>query len=109
MGKGIALQFKRAFPANFRAYRAACARGEVRMGQVWFFDTGVLGPRRYILNFPTKNHWRNASQLSDIAAGLDSLVSLVHDHRIESLAIPAGGCGNGGLSWDATPGRGSTS
>ncbi|GIF05875.1 type II toxin-antitoxin system antitoxin DNA ADP-ribosyl glycohydrolase DarG [Actinoplanes siamensis] len=99
MGKGIALQFKRAFPANFRAYRAACARGEIQLGQVWLFDTGVLGPRRYILNFPTKQHWRNASQLSDIAAGLDSLVSLVHEHRIRSLAIPALGCGNGGLDW----------
>src|SRR4051794_25725969 len=74
MGKGIALQFKRAFPANFRAYRAACARGEVRLGQVWVFDTGVMGPRRYVLNFPTKKHWRSSSQLTDIAAGLDSLV-----------------------------------
>ena len=99
MGKGIALQFKRAFPANFRAYHAACARGEIRLGRVWPFDTGKLGPRRYILNFPTKHHWRNASQLSDIAAGLDSLVSAVQEHHIESLAIPALGCGNGGLDW----------
>lgn len=99
MGKGIALQFKRAFPANFRAYRTACSRGEIRLGQVWLFDTGVLGSRRYILNFPTKDHWRNASRLSDIVAGLDSLVSLVNDHHIQSLAIPALGCGNGGLDW----------
>jgi O-acetyl-ADP-ribose deacetylase (regulator of RNase III) len=56
MGKGIALQFKRAFPANFRAYQAACERGDVRLGHVWTFDTGVLGPRRYVLNFPTKQH-----------------------------------------------------
>src|SRR4051812_29596082 len=75
MGKGIALQFKKAFPTNFRAYRAACARGEIRLGQVWIFDTGVSGPGRYILNFPTKDHWRDDSRLSDIAAGLDSLVS----------------------------------
>jgi O-acetyl-ADP-ribose deacetylase (regulator of RNase III) len=99
MGKGIALQFKRAFPANFRAYRAACARGEVRLGQVWVFDTGVMGPRRYVLNFPTKKHWRSSSQLTDIAAGLDSLVEVVHELGITSVAIPALGCGNGGLDW----------
>ncbi|TDC42209.1 macro domain-containing protein [Micromonospora sp. KC213] len=99
MGKGIALQFKRAFPANFRAYRAACARGEVRMGQVWTFDTGVLGSRRFILNFPTKRHWRGSSQLEDIAAGLDSLVEVVNQRAITSIAIPALGCGNGGLRW----------
>jgi len=99
MGKGIALQFKRAYPANFRAYRAACAKGDVRIGQVWMFDSGVLGSRRYILNFPTKDHWRNASRLAEIAAGLDSLVELVRDYRISSIAIPALGCGNGGLAW----------
>ncbi|MEU4556775.1 macro domain-containing protein [Actinoplanes sp. NPDC023936] len=100
MGKGIALQFKRAFPANFRAYRAACARGEVRLGRIWTFDTGVLGPRRYILNFPTKDHWRNASRVADIVAGLDALVDEVQANRITSLAIPALGCGNGGLDWN---------
>lgn len=99
MGKGIALQFKRAYPANFRAYRAACAQGEVRVGHVWAFDTGVLGPRRYILNFPTKQHWRTPSRLADVAAGLDSLVFVVRELGITSIAIPALGCGNGGLDW----------
>ncbi|MBX7268334.1 macro domain-containing protein [Micromonospora sp. Llam7] len=99
MGKGIALQFKRAFPANFRAYRAACAKGEVRLGQVWTFDNAVLGPRRYILNFPTKRHWRGGSRLEDIAAGLDSLIEVVNERAITSIAIPALGCGNGGLRW----------
>lgn len=99
MGKGIALQFKRAFPGNFRAYRAACARGEVQLGQVWAFDTGVIGPRRYVLNFPTKKHWRSDSQLEDIAAGLDSLVAIIDELGIKSVAIPALGCGNGGLAW----------
>ncbi len=99
MGKGIALQFKRAFPANFRAYRSACAKGEVRLGQVWAFDTGVLGSRRYVLNFPTKGHWRDSSRLEDIAAGLDSLVDVVNERGITSVAIPALGCGNGGLNW----------
>lgn len=99
MGKGIALQFKRAFPANFRAYQAACKRGEVQLGHVWAFDTGVLGPRRYVLNFPTKQHWRSSSRLGDIAAGLESLVATVDELKISSVAIPALGCGNGGLSW----------
>ncbi|MBU2666517.1 macro domain-containing protein [Actinoplanes bogorensis] len=100
MGKGIALQFKRAFPANFRAYRAACARGDIRLGHVWAFDTGVIGSRRYILNFPTKQHWRSSSRLADIAAGLDSLVDVVQELGIRSVAIPALGCGNGGLDWN---------
>jgi O-acetyl-ADP-ribose deacetylase (regulator of RNase III) len=100
MGKGIALQFKRAFPANFHAYRAACARGEVQLGRVWTFDTGVVGPRRYILNFPTKKHWRSDSRLQDVASGLDSLVDTVRDLGVTSVAIPALGCGNGGLAWE---------
>ena len=99
MGKGIALEFKRVFPANFRAYRAACGRGEVRVGQVWAFDTGGPGPRRYILNFATKQHWRSPSRLADIAAGLDSLVAVVRELDVASVAIPALGCGNGGLDW----------
>ena len=99
MGKGIALQFKRAFPANFRAYQAACKRGEVRLGHVWTFDTGVLGARRYVLNFPTKQHWRSPSRLQDVATGLESLVRTVNELKIESVAIPALGCGNGGLPW----------
>ena len=100
MGKGIALQFKRAFPANFRAYQAACKSGEVQLGHVWTFDTGVLGPRRYVLNFPTKQHWRSSSRLQDIAAGLESLVETVEALNVKSIAIPALGCGNGGLSWN---------
>jgi len=99
MGKGIALQFKRAFPANFRAYREACGRGDVRLGQVWTFDTGMVGSRRYVMNFPTKGHWRSDSRLADIATGLDSLVEEVRARGIESIAIPALGCGNGGLAW----------
>ena len=99
MGKGIALQFKRAFPANFRAYREACTRGDVRLGQVRAFDTGAIGPRRFILNFPTKMHWRNDSRLDDVATGLDSLVDTVRELGVTSVAIPALGCGNGGLAW----------
>ena len=99
MGKGIALQFKRAYPANYQAYRAACERGEVRLGRMFVVDSGVLGPRRYVVNFPTKQHWRSASRLPDIAAGLDDLVRVIADLGITSIAIPPLGCGNGGLDW----------
>jgi|SRR3954452_2101817 O-acetyl-ADP-ribose deacetylase (regulator of RNase III) len=99
MGKGIALQFKRAYPANYKAYRAACERGEVHLGQIFLFDTAVGGSRRYIVNFPTKQHWKNGSRLDDIRLGLDDLVRVVHEHGISSVAIPALGCGNGGLDW----------
>ncbi|XVV11404.1 macro domain-containing protein [Actinoplanes sp. CA-131856] len=95
MGKGIALQFKRAFPANYQAYRAACARGEVRAGRMWVFAEGD----RQIINFPTKHHWRDKSRLDDIAAGLDSLVSVVRERAVTSLAVPALGCGADGLAW----------
>ncbi|MEV4346182.1 macro domain-containing protein [Actinoplanes sp. NPDC049596] len=95
MGKGIALQFKRAFPANYRAHRAACAKGDVRLGQVWVFDED----ERCVINFPTKRHWRDKSYLPDVEAGLDSLVAAVRERGITSLAIPALGCGAGGLDW----------
>ncbi|GAA4977810.1 macro domain-containing protein [Pseudonocardia tropica] len=100
MGKGVALQFKQAFPANYKAYRAACHRGEVRLGRMFVWDSGQLGPRRYIVNFPTKGHWRSASQLSDVRDGLNDLVRVLGDLEIASIALPALGCGNGGLRWD---------
>jgi O-acetyl-ADP-ribose deacetylase (regulator of RNase III) len=99
MGKGIALQFKRAYPANYKAYRAACARDEVQLGRMFVVDTGALGPRRYVINFPTKKHWRSGSRLEDIEAGLDDLVRVVGELGITSIAIPPLGCGNGGLGW----------
>jgi O-acetyl-ADP-ribose deacetylase (regulator of RNase III) len=99
MGKGIALQFKRAYPANFSAYWAACARGEVQLGRMLVFDTEIKGPRRYVVNFPTKQHWKVDSRLEDIRTGLDDLVRVVAERGIASIAIPALGCGNGGLDW----------
>jgi O-acetyl-ADP-ribose deacetylase (regulator of RNase III) len=99
MGKGIALQFKRAFPANYSAYRAACGRGEVQLGAMFVFDTGRLGVRRYVINFPTKGHWRSRSRIEDIRSGLNDLVRVVRERRIRSIAVPALGCGNGGLAW----------
>ena len=100
MGKGIALQFKRAFPGNYRAYQAACARGEMRLGRMHVFDTGLMGNGRFIINFPTKGHWRSRSRLADVASGLEALVDVVRERGISSIAIPALGCGNGGLTWD---------
>jgi O-acetyl-ADP-ribose deacetylase (regulator of RNase III) len=100
MGKGIALQFKRAYPDNYQAYRTACATRQVRLGEMFVFDSGRLGPRRYIINFPTKDHWRSRSRIADIRAGLADLVRVVNERQISSIAIPALGCGNGGLRWE---------
>ncbi|MEV1016925.1 macro domain-containing protein [Micromonospora sp. NPDC049801] len=100
MGKGIALQFKRAYPANYAAYRTACHENQVTLGQMFVFDSARLGPRRYVINFPTKGHWRANSKLKDIETGLADLVRVVRERKIASVAMPALGCGNGGLDWD---------
>ncbi|MBO4208345.1 macro domain-containing protein [Micromonospora echinofusca] len=99
MGRGLALQFKRTHPANYRAYRDACAAGQVRLGEMLIFDSGKPGRGRYVINFPTKGHWRNQARLDDIRRGVDSLVDTVIGHRIGSIAVPALGCGLGGLEW----------
>jgi O-acetyl-ADP-ribose deacetylase (regulator of RNase III) len=98
-GKGIALQFRQAFPNNFKAYSAAAKRGEVRPGRMFVFDTNQMGFPRYIINFPTKRHWRGKSRLDDIRTGLDDLVRVLREYEIKSVAIPPLGCGNGGLDW----------
>lgn len=100
MGRGIALQFKRAFPRNFAAYSAACRRGEVEPGRMMIHATGLLDTPRYILNFPTKRHWRGKSRLADINSGLIALVDDVERLGIRSIAVPALGCGLGGLDWE---------
>lgn len=99
MGRGLALQFKRAFPANFLAYKTACDSGNLLPGQVFVFQTGWDVPR-YIVNFPTKRHWRDRSRIEDIEAGLASLANEITRRPIRSVAIPPLGCGLGGLSWD---------
>ena len=99
MGKGIALQFKQAFPANFKAYAAACKAGDVQPGRMFITETGQLHPPRYIINFPTKRHWRNKSRLEDIESGLVALAADIKRLGIHSIAIPPLGCGNGGLNW----------
>jgi O-acetyl-ADP-ribose deacetylase (regulator of RNase III) len=99
MGRGIALQFKEAFPENFKAYAAACKRGEVRPGRMFVFVTGALAGPRYIINFPTKVHWRGKSRLEYIESGLEALVGEVRERNIRSIAIPPLGAGLGGLAW----------
>jgi O-acetyl-ADP-ribose deacetylase (regulator of RNase III) len=100
MGRGIALQFRKAFPETFRAYRALCDRRELRPGMVHVHDLGRLGNPRYIINFPTKRHWRGKSRLEDIKAGLEALVREIRERRIHSVALPPLGCGLGGLDWN---------
>ena len=99
MGRGIALQFKRAFPQNFKAYAEACSQEAVQPGRMFVFETGQLTPPRYIINFPTKRHWRGKSRMSDIEAGLEALVETLREKRIRSVAIPPLGSGLGGLDW----------
>lgn len=100
MGKGIALQFKQKWPENFRVYEKACKAGEVQPGKMLLHHLGKLAGRPYfIINFPTKKHWRAKSQIEFILSGLDDLVRLIQEHEIRSIAIPALGCGNGGLDW----------
>jgi O-acetyl-ADP-ribose deacetylase (regulator of RNase III) len=100
MGKGIALQFKQAFPANFRAYESACKLGDVVPGRMLVHDHGMLIQPRYIINFPTKRHWRGKSRMEDIEAGLAALVEEIRARGIRSIAIPPLGCGLGGLEWN---------
>lgn len=96
MGKGIALEFKKRFPDMYEDYAQRCAAKQVRLGEPYLFRR-LFPP--WILNFPTKGHWRSVSRLSDIEAGLEYLERHYHEWGIESLAVPALGCSNGGLEW----------
>lgn len=100
MGKGIALQFKNAYPAMFKSYAQACKRDQVRLGEMWVFDAGQLTHPRWIVNFPTKGHWRSKSRMRDIQAGLEDLRRVIKELGISSIALPPLGCGNGGLDWE---------
>ena len=99
MGAGLALQVKRRFPDNFASYADACRTGTIAPGRMHVFDTGAEHPR-FIVNFPTKRHWRDPSRLDDIAQGMDALNATISEHRIRSIAIPPLGSGLGGLAWD---------
>ncbi len=99
MGRGIALQFKKAFPENFKAYKQACKKNEVQPGKMFVFETKQLANPHYIINFPTKRHWRDKSDIEDIDAGLKALVDTIQQYNICSIAIPPLGSGLGGLNW----------
>jgi O-acetyl-ADP-ribose deacetylase (regulator of RNase III) len=99
MGKGIALMFKEAFPSNFRAYEEACKRKDVRIGCMFVTENRALEGPRWIINFPTKKHWRQPSELEWIVEGLKDLRRVVREHKICSIALPPLGAGNGGLDW----------
>jgi O-acetyl-ADP-ribose deacetylase (regulator of RNase III) len=98
MGKGIALQFKNAFPENFQAYERACRHNEIQPGRMFVFRTNQLYPK-YIINFPTKRDWKNKSRLEDIENGLAALIKEIKSRDIKSIAIPPLGCGSGRLRW----------
>ena len=98
MGKGIALMFKEAFPPNFRAYEEACEQHEIKIGEMFVTETGALNGPRWIINFPTKKHWRQPSRLEWITEGLSDLKRVIQQNHIRSVALPPLGSGNG-LEW----------
>jgi O-acetyl-ADP-ribose deacetylase (regulator of RNase III) len=100
MGKGVALQFKKKFPDMFDAYLKACKDGLVQPGKMHVYERREMINPRYIINFPTKRHWRSRSRMEDIRAGLAALVEEIERRNIKSLALPPLGCGNGGLDWN---------
>ena len=100
MGKGIALQFKQAYPGMFNSYKAACDAGEVQVGRMHVVELGEAVKPKWIINFPTKRHWRQPSRIEDVEAGLTALVEEVRRLGITSIALPALGCGLGGLAWE---------
>lgn len=100
MGRGLALQFKEKWPENFNYYKKACDDNKVAIGKMLVFNTNQLFNPKYIINFPTKNHWRYQSQISYIDSGLLNLVCVIKELNINSIAIPQLGCGLGGLNWE---------
>lgn len=99
MGRGIALQFKNAYPENYKEYETACRNGIVQPGKMHVYETNQIIFPHYIINFPTKRHWREKSRIEDIQSGLESLKELIKEYNIKTIAIPPLGCGLGGLEW----------
>lgn len=99
MGKGIALQFKQAYPEMFTEYQKACRKEEIKPGKMHFVETKSLFNPKFIINFPTKRHWKSKSHMEDIDSGLEDIVRVVKNLSLESIAVPPLGCGNGGLKW----------
>ncbi len=99
MGRGIALQFRKAFPENFKAYKSACDKKQLHPGIMFVYDLNRFQNPRYVVNFPTKRHWKGKSKIEDIESGLEALVQEVSKRNIRSIAVPPLGCGLGGLDW----------
>ncbi len=99
MGAGLAAEFKRRFWTNYAAYKKECKLGTLQIGQPHVFELSKIDNPQVIINFPTKNHWRDQSRLVDISAGLDVLLNKIIGWDILSIALPALGCGLGGLAW----------
>ncbi len=100
MGKGLALQFKQKFPTNYKIYKEACNTKTIDIGKLLLVDESNLERKKFIINFPTKKHWRNPSKIEYIEEGLKDLVKIIENNNFESIAIPALGCGLGGLEWE---------
>ena len=101
MGKGIALQFKKAYPSNFKLYAEACKNNEIGIGRLFLTkDSNLNSGEKIIINFPTKKSWKKPSEYSFIEEGLDDLITNIEHHQIKSIAIPPLGAGNGGLDWE---------
>jgi len=99
MGKGIALQFKEKFQENYKIYKQAVDQNLVAVGKVLTVPTNRMDGVKWIINFPTKKHWRQPSKLDYISTGLDNLAKVIEEKNIQSIAMPPLGCGNGGLEW----------
>ena len=99
MGKGLALMFKERFPENYTAYVKACRAGEVQTGQMFVFPVEEKSGLQWIVNFPTKQHWRLPTKIEWVRDGLVALRDTIQDKQISSIALPPLGCGNGGLQW----------
>jgi O-acetyl-ADP-ribose deacetylase (regulator of RNase III) len=100
MGKGIALEFKKRYPDNFTIYKRVCEKKELTPGKMLIVKNSYSTAPKYIINFPTKNHWRGKSKIEYIENGLDALKEELNKYSIRSVAMPPLGCGNGGLEWD---------
>ena len=100
MGKGIALQFKKQFPNNYKLYQKACKDKTIGIGKLFVTEEQTMFGTKIIINFPTKIDWRKPAEYSYIEAGLDDLIGVVNTYQIRSIAIPPLGAGNGGLNWE---------
>lgn len=99
MGRGIAAQFKRLYPFNFKVYEKACKNGEVQPGHMFTVEVSQTVKPYLVINFPTKRHWKGKSKISDIEAGLNDLSREIESRNLQSVAVPPLGCGLGGLDW----------